>query len=84
MFDSTPRLDWDGSQTTTRWYTERYKLNDTKAKLYGSFSDFASVHSLVVTARKAGHGEIIRVLAPGVASMGELNELRDLGASCIS
>jgi len=27
---------------------------------------------------------LARVLAPGVASMGELNELRDLGASCIS
>ena len=70
--------------TTTRWYTERYELKDIKAKSYGSFSDFASVHSLIVTARKAGTGEIIRVLAPGNASMGELNELRDLGASCIS
>jgi hypothetical protein len=70
--------------TTTRWYMERYDLTDTKAKSYGSFSDFASVHSLVVTVRKAGTGEIIRVLAPGNASMEELNELRDLGASCIS
>jgi hypothetical protein len=70
--------------TTTRWYTERYELNDTKAKFYGSFSDFASVHSLVVTVRKAGSGAIIRVLAPSDASMGELNELRDLGAFCIS
>ena len=70
--------------TTTRWYIERYDLADAQAKSYGSFSDFASVHSLVVTVRKAGTGEIIRVLAPGNASMGELNELRDLGASCIS
>jgi hypothetical protein len=70
--------------TTTRWYMERYDLTDIKARSYGSFSDFASVHSLVVTVRKAGTGEIIRVLAPGKASMGELNELRDLGASCIS
>jgi len=70
--------------TTTRWYMERYDLTDTEAKSYGSFSDFASVHSLVVTLRKAGTGEIIRVLAPGNASVGELNKLRDLGASCIS
>jgi hypothetical protein len=70
--------------TTTRWYMERYDLTDTKAKSYGSFSDFASVRSLVVIVGKAGTGEIIRVLAPGVASMGELNELRDLGAFCIS
>jgi hypothetical protein len=70
--------------TTTRWYMERYDLTDTEAKSYGSFSDFASVHSLVVTLRKAGTGEIIRVLAPGNASVGELNKLRDLGAFCIS
>jgi hypothetical protein len=70
--------------TTTRWYMERYDLADTKAKSYGSFSDFASVRSLMVTVGKEGTGEIIRVLAPGVASIGELNELRDLGAFCIS
>jgi hypothetical protein len=70
--------------TTTRWYMERYDLTDITAKSYGSFSDFASVRSLVVTVRKSGTGQIIRVLAPGNASVGELNELRDLGASCIS
>jgi hypothetical protein len=70
--------------TTTRWYIERYDLTDIKAKSYGSFSDFASVHSLIVTVRKARTGEVIRVLAPGNASVGELEELRDLGASCIS
>jgi hypothetical protein len=69
--------------TTTRWYLERYDLTDTKAKSYNSFSDFASVRSLVVTVRKAGTGEIIRVLAPSDASMEELNELRDLGAFCL-
>jgi hypothetical protein len=70
--------------TTTRWYTERYELTDVKAKSYGSFSDYASVRSLMVAVGKAGTGEIIRVLAPGNASMGQLEELRDLGASCIS
>jgi hypothetical protein len=70
--------------TTTRWYTERYELNDTKTKFYRSFSDFSSVRSLIVTVGKAKTGEVIRVLAPGNASMDELNELRDLGASCIS
>jgi hypothetical protein len=70
--------------TTTRWYTERYELTDTSAKSYGSFSDFASVRSLIVTVRKAGTGEIVRVLAPGDASVEELEELRELGASCIS
>ena len=70
--------------TTTRWYMERYDLTDTKAKSYGSFSDFSSVRSLMVAVRKAETGEIIRVLAPGVASIRELNELRDLGAFCIS
>jgi hypothetical protein len=69
--------------TTTRWYMERYDLTDAKVKSYNSFSDFASVRSLVATARKAGSGEIIRVLAPSDASMGELDELRDLGAFCI-
>ena len=69
--------------TTTRWYMERYDLTDTKVRSYNSFSDFASVRSLVATARKAGSGEIIRVLAPTDASMGELDELRDLGAFCI-
>ena len=70
--------------TTTRWYTERYELTDTKAKSYDSFSDFASVRSLMVTVGNAGTGEIIRVLAPADASMGELEELRELGAFCIS
>jgi hypothetical protein len=69
--------------TTTRWYLERYDLTDAKAKSYTSFSDFASVRSLLVTARKAGTDEIIRVLAPSDASMRELNELRDLGAFCL-
>jgi hypothetical protein len=72
------------AQMTTRWYMERYDLTGTKAKSYGSFSDFASVRSLIVTARKAGTGQIIRVLAPSDASIGELEELRDLGAFCIS
>ncbi len=70
--------------TTTRWYTERYELTNAKAKSYGSFSDFGSVRSLMVTVGKARTGEVIRVLAPGSASMRELEELRDLGASCIS
>jgi hypothetical protein len=68
--------------TTTRWYMEKYDLTD-KAKSYNSFSDFASVRSLVATARKAGSDEIIRVLAPSDASMDELNELRELGAFCV-
>jgi len=61
------------------WYTEVIGPADVTAQRQALLPNWESVCALVRETRKAGRGEIVRIVAPDNVTGAELKALRELG-----
>jgi len=65
--------------TSKRWYVEKWDAAGTRAKSHCELDDFGAVKKVLLEARNAGTGEILRIRAPLDACSSHLAEMESLG-----